>query len=322
MSVNSVIDQVYVINLDKDTDRLERFDAQMKEFGINYTRIPAVLGSTLGESPQITAFCNRFCTDGVRGCALSHQNIWADMVKNSYKNVLIFEDDVVLKPDFNEIFSAAWNELPDEYDIFYLGCSILCDNSYAISRLVNTIYGSGPQRESEHINRVKGSIGLHAYILSNKCARKLSQLKINWAIDNEIVGWIAKYNLAAYASNPSIAFVNETGSGSNLSDSYPPLLNRVLHSIPVTEGAGIDHFTSENVFQIAGCALNVNQLVLMLCIFLVPYRYAPYFFLWLLLECIVSGNIRATGKFGGLLLIALGLKYWALKMWRYAKYRK
>jgi GR25 family glycosyltransferase involved in LPS biosynthesis len=309
MSVNSIIDKVYVINLDKDTERLARFDEQMKEHRIEYTRVSAVVGSTVKDSPKLTPWCNQFCTNGMKGCALSHQQIWNDMLKHSYKNVLVFEDDAILEPNFNAVFKEAWDELPHDFDIFYLGCTVMCDNSYKISKAINTVRDTPPVPLSEHIHTVKGSIGTHSYIISNKCAKLFSNLSINFHIDSEITKWIGQYGLSAYSCNPLIVKVRESDSGSNLSEAYPPLLNTLLHPVKISEGAGLDWTMGEHFIQVGPYNLNILQSILIIVSVLIPYSYVPYVFLWLLAECIVSRNYMSTGKFISLVCIALIFKY-------------
>ena len=41
----SILDNVYLVNLDNRKDRLLFMDYKLQELGINYTRIPAILGS-------------------------------------------------------------------------------------------------------------------------------------------------------------------------------------------------------------------------------------------------------------------------------------
>ena len=319
MSLNNIIDKVYVINLDKDTERLARFDAQMKEHRIEYTRISAVVGSTVKETPALTAWCNTFCTDGMKGCALSHLQIWNDMLKHSYKNVLIFEDDALLEANFNEVFKEAWDELPHDFDIFYLGCTLMCDNSYALSKISTTLTNMSPTHVSEHIQTVKGSIGTHGYVISNKCAKLFANLAVNFHIDSEITRWIGQYGLSAYSCHPLIVKIRETQTGSNLSDSYPPLLNTLMHPIKISEVVGLDWSFTEHFLQVGPYKINGLQKCLMILIILLPYKYVPYFFLWLLLECIASRDFKTTWKFVCLICIALIIKYTILHLYAAAK---
>jgi hypothetical protein len=125
---------------------------------------------------------------------------------------------------------------------------------------------------------------------------------------------VNKYSLSAYSCKPLIVNVRENRFGSNLSDSYPPLLNTVLHTIRISDGAGLDWAGTEYFIQVGGHKLNGLQCFMMILIVLVPYRFAPYFFVWLLIECIASGDVRATGKFVSLCVIALVAKYVILKI--------
>ena len=119
--INRVCDKVFVINMDKDTKRLSKFDTCMKQNNIVYERFSAIVGSQIKNDSRLTDYCNTFCPDGVKGCALSHRTIWEDTIKNSYKNVLIFEDDAIVDENFDRTFQNIWNYMPKEYDIMFFG---------------------------------------------------------------------------------------------------------------------------------------------------------------------------------------------------------
>ena len=74
--INRVCDKVFVINLDKDTKRLKQFDSYMKPNNINYERFNAIDGKKVQRSDKLSEYCNTFCTDGMKGCALSHRSLW------------------------------------------------------------------------------------------------------------------------------------------------------------------------------------------------------------------------------------------------------
>jgi hypothetical protein len=228
--------------------------------------------------------------------------------------VLIFEDDAILEPNFNEVFKEAWDELPHDFDIFYLGCTVMCDNSYKISEVINTIKDTSPTHVSDHIQIVKGSVGTHGYVISNKCAKLFSNLAINFHIDTEIIGWIDKYGLSAYSCKPLIVKIREIPNGSNLSDSYPPLLNTLIHPIKISEGAGLDWALGEYFMQVGPYKINPIMKVLTIIIILLPYSYVPYVFIWLCIELIASGDYSATGKYMSLCIFALLIKYMILKI--------
>ena len=108
MLVNEYFDAVYVINLDRRTDRMEKLDPQLNKLGIKYERFPAVDGNALNISPIIAG-------------TMSHQYL---LSRCENKRVLVLEDDAQFVDDFNEKFDEYMQHLPEDYDIFYLGALI------------------------------------------------------------------------------------------------------------------------------------------------------------------------------------------------------
>lgn len=105
MLVNEYFDAVYVINLDRRTDRMEKLDPQLNKLGIKYERFSAVDGNALNISPIIAG-------------TMSHQYL---LSRCENKRVLVLEDDAQFVDDFNEKFDEYMQHLPQDYDIFYLG---------------------------------------------------------------------------------------------------------------------------------------------------------------------------------------------------------
>ncbi|MEK7224904.1 MAG: glycosyltransferase family 25 protein, partial [Bacteroidota bacterium] len=58
---------------------------------------------------------------GEIACALSHRNIYQAMIDNNWQHVLVFEDDVVPDEKNLSLLSATLDELPADWDLFYLG---------------------------------------------------------------------------------------------------------------------------------------------------------------------------------------------------------
>ncbi len=54
-------------------------------------------------------------------CGLSHQNIFRHAFAQKWDQVAIFEDDVVLSPDFAVIIKAVELQLPINWEFIYLG---------------------------------------------------------------------------------------------------------------------------------------------------------------------------------------------------------
>lgn len=96
----------YVINLDKDVERMQFMHSQLNKLSIEYERFKAILLSeyTLSESEynedKAIKCGGRALLPGELGCALSHAKILQMVVDKNQPFALILEDDVVLPQDF------------------------------------------------------------------------------------------------------------------------------------------------------------------------------------------------------------------------------
>ena len=136
----NVFDQIYLINLDRRPDRLERFmnsldNSDMKDMKvlrmnavdgseIDITRVP-LSETAKGELKQIetTGFRSKHyqLTRGAIGCYLSHVKVWKDIVEKGHKNGLIFEDDVTLPENMYERMMNSMKGVPDDWDVLLFG---------------------------------------------------------------------------------------------------------------------------------------------------------------------------------------------------------
>ena len=307
--INRVCDKVFVINLEKDKERLSQFDSYMKKNDIKYDRFNAVLGSKVMRDDRLSEYCNTFCTDGIKGCALSHRSIWELMVENNYKNVLVFEDDAVIPEDFDRQFQDIWNHLPKDYDIVYFGCILGCSDKSAVNYIFKKINGYSTDEINDYILTTKGSSGTHCYMVSLEGAKKFITKPINSHIDFQLLTWIKTYNYKAYTTN--VNMVETSQDGSSISDTYPILLNSVLKNFTFNNNkkpSTLDWGLSENVIKL-GFNINFLLILLMLSIIFIPNKYFIYIYLWLLIEFLVSFDFKNTLRFGVLLSIPITIKY-------------
>lgn len=100
----------------------------------------------------------QFSTYGAIGCYISHTNIWKDMLKNGYKKVLIFEDDISFRSDFVDKLKERISWIPEDYDFLFLDVA----NSYSSSAV------------NKYFNRINGLFfGMHSYIITENAAKVL-----------------------------------------------------------------------------------------------------------------------------------------------------
>lgn len=136
ISINTYFDHVYVLNLDKDKSRLKRVTARLKNLGIQFTRFPAVDGSTLDFNaktftPGLGQLENKFAL----ACRMSHLKIIEHAKTSGFTKILVFEDDVL----FCEDFSVHLQKLRDlkEWRLLYFGAS---QHSWKDIRYINHFY--------------------------------------------------------------------------------------------------------------------------------------------------------------------------------------
>jgi glycosyl transferase family 25 len=313
--LNRVCDKVYVINLEKDKERLKEFNKCMEKNSIKYERFNAVDGKKVQRSDKLSDYCNTFCPDGMKGCALSHVAIWESMIENDYKNVMVFEDDAIIEADFDRKFQDVWNHLPKDYDIVYFGCIFGCsDNS-----LANTVYKKVTGIETEEINDFiqtsQGSAGTHGYMISLEGAKKFVNKPINWHIDSQMLSWIKTYDYTAYSVNNNM--VETSQDNGTLSDSYPILLNSLLRNFTVNnlkKPSTLDWSLSENHIKLGLLNINTLIIILMIVVLLIPTKYSWVVGAWLAVELLASGDIKNTVRYMVLLGVPIGLKYAYLKI--------
>ena len=123
--------------------------------------------------------------------SLKHVKIIRE-VAEKYEYALVLEDDVILCDNFVEEFFRSYNQLPEDWDIAWVGT---CCGLHA------------PTSEDKRVYRVNGSRCTHAYAISNSGAKKvLSELKYcNTGADFFFNLLIEKFNLNNYWFEPALA---------------------------------------------------------------------------------------------------------------------
>ena len=125
----SILDNVYLVNLDNRKDRLLFMNYKLQELGINYTRISAVLGSN--HSREYNNYMRQLSKRnidrnmninslGAYGILLTYKfHISPLYMKN--KQITIFEDDCFFHKDFNNLLEK-YEPIIKYCDIVWLGC--------------------------------------------------------------------------------------------------------------------------------------------------------------------------------------------------------
>jgi GR25 family glycosyltransferase involved in LPS biosynthesis len=179
------IDDVYVINLDRRNDRMEKLYKNHPEFENRILRLSAYEGKNLQLTPAIARIFRNHdfkWKKPVMGCALSHLSLWWQLANenDSVESYLILEDDVKFQPGWEQRWCEASAHMPEGWDVIYLG-GILPPNRAGFDKLhervnqyfsrvaPNSFYGQPvPNRYFHFCN--------YSYILSRQGARKILEL--------------------------------------------------------------------------------------------------------------------------------------------------
>jgi GR25 family glycosyltransferase involved in LPS biosynthesis len=292
--MNYFIDNVYLINLDKDTERLKKAKEECDKFNIKFQRFPGINPSDLSKNilnKYVPSDILKHGTNGMIGCGLSHLFIWQDAIKNNYDNILVFEDDIKISCDYHKILNNALNELPKDYDILYLGirdsvCQAPKDTSY------NYIY------------KPTFPLLTHGMIISKNGLKKLVKYipKITEHIDWTIAKNIDKLNI--YATKKKIVNqIWETSSNSNLLQ-FPKILNYYLskvkncHNMPLNYEYNFQLYKYKDykitvmtyIILLIGTLSNIHKSILLLFLMYFVYDFDKFNLIVFLLGYLI-GNI-------------------------------
>jgi glycosyl transferase family 25 len=192
---------VYVINLDRSQDRLEKISLQLEQLDFPFQRISAVDGKTAThEQNQLLNLSlykkrhGKFPTPGELGCYLSHYEAvsMASLSENEF--TLVLEDDAILGTGLagtiNDLVS-----IPDTWDFVKLS-GVHSGTPICVMPL--------PRGKSLSVLLTKCT-GASAYLLNRKASIALREglLPMSLPIDHEFdKGWIYKFQVRAVIPFP------------------------------------------------------------------------------------------------------------------------
>jgi len=226
--------KVFVINLDKDTQKLSSIDKQLGRLCVPYERISAVYGKSLPESERRLTYrpfrwwcaVGRPIVPAEIGCALSHYGIYRRMRPGTA--VCILEDDVMLAPDFAKRLN--------EVERF-----VKADRPQVI--MLSSHDGA---REGKGIVRGRYALCTDGYVITQPAAQALLKANLPMSVpcDHwwrwERKGLIELYHaLPCVVKQDQITFIGTTQRGMKLVKDYP-LPKWLWHKLKRLVGKSID----------------------------------------------------------------------------------
>lgn len=184
------IDQIWLINLARRSDRLERFLQAQPEMTGRLNILPAYDGTTLELTPALARLFapNNFeWHKPTMGCALSHLALWQRLAvePNPSASYLILEDDARLEPAWVRRVEEAFlsGSVPADYEVLYLGGILpqYRESFEANVQRVNPLVGRvNPDCVFGKNPRGYFHFCAYAYVLSQRGARRLLDLIHTW----------------------------------------------------------------------------------------------------------------------------------------------
>ena len=209
--IQSNIIEYYVITL-KNIDRIKNIKGQEENINININIFEAIKGVLINQEELI----NNNILDPIFkyptikrsneiGCYMSHltllKKIKNNNINQSNYSVILEDDFEIINSDFQMIINDALLQIPDNFDILFLGYPVIIDESTNLNYSTN-LY---------EFNNKNNIYGAYAYLINNNNIDKIVENieYIDMPID-------IKYQELGYKSKLNIFFINPKIIDTNL----------------------------------------------------------------------------------------------------------
>ena len=162
MKINDI--PKFVINLDRRSDRLEKFDQEMKYIGWAYERFSGI------------------DTNSYIGCAKSHQQLSRNILDKNYDYAIVLEDDIYFMPYAKKIINQLDIELFNtklNWDIIHFAPSIHRPLNQYNNNLLD-LSNTPPKDTNKH----RGIYGTSGFILTKKACEYIIEWDTNKFLEN------------------------------------------------------------------------------------------------------------------------------------------
>lgn len=229
-SLHQYFDKILVVSVPRFTDRHERLKQSLAGlqcdffWGADKQKIDYDKAKTDGtydeQAAQKLQRQGKALNLGEIACSLSHRNLYAAMIENGWKKVLILEDDVLPIAENLAELPAALKELPNNWELVYLGylkhekittalkakqffykiLSALGLMAWTYKMVSNLL----PKPFSVHLKKAGFHDCTHAYAVTLSGAKKLlaAQTPVVYRADDLLSATIMKGALNAYITDP------------------------------------------------------------------------------------------------------------------------
>uniref|UniRef100_A0A6C0CZS7 Glycosyl transferase family 25 domain-containing protein n=1 Tax=viral metagenome TaxID=1070528 RepID=A0A6C0CZS7_9ZZZZ len=293
----------YIISLKKS----EHLLTELAKYNVSGTFITGIDGKKLNKlelTKEVGSFYSTILPRSVIGCGLSHILAWREFLKTDKEHIIIFEDDVILEPNFDELYTKAIENVPRDFDILYLGCfGCHSDRNFFTTIGDKLQLSTGPmQTVNQYIKTPNIALGAHAYVISRRGAETLIRLldkKLYFHIDYCLQRLAKAEKIKTYVTTPRIAYQTSTDRvelSSNANNSHPLLFNYLLSNIHIDNKVRLNYLFTVSILTIGPFNITIWSIIFLLIgIFLGNrnFNFKDITFVYLLLSIpdLLIGNV-------------------------------
>jgi glycosyl transferase, family 25 len=228
--LESFFDKILVVSVPRFTDRHQRLKQSLAglsydffwgadKLSLNYEQVKAD-GTYDERQAKKLQRQGKALNIGEIACSLSHRNVYAAIIENNWKKVLILEDDVLPNIEYLDQLPAALQELPANWELVYLGylkhekvttalkakqflykiLSAVGLMAWSYKMVTNLL----PRPFSRHLKKAGFHDCTHAYAVTLEGAKKLlnAQTPVVYRADDLLSSTIMKGELVAFVTEP------------------------------------------------------------------------------------------------------------------------
>lgn len=197
--ITDYFDKSLFINLDSRPERRELAEKEFNKHSLNVERVSAVKGNP-GYKTNII--------DGHVGCILSHVKCINMAKENNWDTVLIFEDDVELKDNCNELFDDYYVRVPKDWQLLYLG-----GNHWG--NCLQYKDGSKQLKIADNVYRTYMTLTTHAYAIKYTMYDYAISTLLSMTLEVDMLYSQMQEKCKAYCLRPNLAWQRKGWSDIN-----------------------------------------------------------------------------------------------------------
>lgn len=257
----------YIISLEYPEKLIE----YTKKYNLNPIWVEGVNGTTISDE-EIRKHNSKLWSNigpkGTIGCGMSHLLCWERIANSDKEYSVVLEDDVYFSDDFEEQFTNAIQNVPEDFDILYIGC-YGCEKNSLQSKLFSLVGRVNRKYEdvNDYVEVPKLTLAAHAYVVSKKGAKKIIELldgNISFHIDQELQHLSRNNKIKVYAIKKKIGFqtscINESKSA-NVTTEHPILINHPLSYIIIDNDISVKYALNVSLARIGDVHVNAMSFI-------------------------------------------------------------